>query len=125
MNPSQDTIRKILVAARFRERNPTVPVIPDIDARILSVIDSGQGKLNMGSWHSCETTHCRAGWAITLGGEAGAALERQYGPERAGAMIYTASTGRVPHFYATDANALEDIRRCAAEQTAPNPKPAQ
>ena len=109
-------------AARFRERNPDVPVMPDLDARILSVIESGQGKLDMGQWHACETTHCRAGWAIHLAGEAGYALEKQYGSaERAGRMIYIASTGRVPHFYASDADAMADIRACAAEQTSATP----
>jgi len=72
----------------------------------------------MATWHQCETTHCRAGWAITLAGEAGQELEAKYGPQRAGAMIYRASTGRVPHFFATDARAMEDIRACAAEQSA-------
>jgi hypothetical protein len=104
-------------AARFRERNPDVPSIPDIDAKILSVLDSQKGHLDMRTWHQCETTHCRAGWAITLAGEAGEALEKQYGPERAGRMIYLASTGRVPHFYATNERALEDIRECAAAQS--------
>jgi hypothetical protein len=108
-------------AARFRERNPDVPVIPDIDRQILSVIESGAGKLNMDSWHSCETTHCRAGWAITLAGEAGRKLEERYGPAIAGRMIYTASTGRTPHFFASDERALEDIRECAATQSASVP----
>ena len=103
-------------AARFRERNPDVPVIPDIDARILALVEANPSALDMGSWHSCETTHCRAGWAVHLAGEAGYALEKQYGPERAGRMIYLASTGRVPHFYATNERALEDIRECAASQ---------
>jgi hypothetical protein len=69
----------------------------------------------MSSWHKCATTHCRAGWAITLAGPAGAELEAKHGPQRAGAMIYRASTGRVPHFFATNERAFEDIRACAAE----------
>jgi hypothetical protein len=69
----------------------------------------------MGHWHdeSCRTTHCRAGWAIHLAGAAGYALEKQHGPQRAGAMLYRASTGRAPHFFASNERALEDIRRCA------------
>ncbi len=104
-------------AARFRERNPDVPVIEALDAKILGAVESGKGKLDMSTWHKCETTHCRAGWAITLAGEVGAALESKYGPQRAGAMIYQASTGRIPHFFATDARALEDIREQAALQS--------
>jgi hypothetical protein len=105
-------------AERYRARNPDVPVIPDIDRRILGLVESGSGRLDMSQWHTCDTTHCRAGWAITLAGEAGAKLEQQYGPAVAGRMIYIASTGRAPHFYATDERALEDIRECAAKQEA-------
>ncbi len=105
-------------AAKFRERNPDVPVIPDIDRRILSAIEGGAGTLDMSSWHTCETTHCRAGWAVALAGEAGRALEEQHGPHMAGWMLYTAATGRVPHFFATNEAALADIREQAAAQEA-------
>src|SRR4029077_7313376 len=87
-------------------------VIPDIDAPILRAIEAG-GELDMGSWHVCETTHCRAGWAVHLTGEKGRALERKLGPAGAGAFIYWRSTGRVPNFYATDEDALADIVACA------------
>ncbi|HXJ49292.1 MAG TPA: pentapeptide repeat-containing protein [Candidatus Acidoferrum sp.] len=104
-------------AQRYRERHPEVPVVENLDAKILSVIEGGDGRLEMGSWHTCETTHCRAGWAIHLAGKPGYELEQKYGdPAIAGRMIYRASTGRGPHFYATNASALEDIKRCAAEQ---------
>ena len=104
-------------AARFRERNPEVPVVERLDAKILERIEGGAG-LEMGSWHTCETTHCRAGWAVHMAGEAGYALERLYGPQRTGRMIYTASVGRVPHFFASNERALEDLREQAAIQTA-------
>ena len=103
-------------AERYRQRHPDVPVVENLDAKILAAITTGGGRLDMGQWHSCETTHCRAGWAITLAGEAGRKLEEKCGPRWAGAMIYRASTGRAPFFFATDADALEDIKRCAAEQ---------
>lgn len=102
-------------AARYRERHPEVPVVENIDARILATIESGDGRLDMSTWHTCKTTHCLAGWAITLGGEKGRALEKQYGPAPAGAMIYRASIGRVPHFYATNDRAIEDLKRRVAE----------
>ncbi len=73
------------------------------------------GALNMRTWHLCETTHCRAGWAIALAGKDGADLESKVGPAVAGALIYAVSTGRkVPNFYATNEEALADIRACAA-----------
>ena len=43
----------------------------------------------MGSWHACETTHCRAGWAIHLAGKAGYDLEKKTrDPAIAGRMIF-------------------------------------
>jgi uncharacterized protein YjbI with pentapeptide repeats len=115
--PTDRLERQRLRAERFRARNPDVPVIPDLDARILGILESGKGQLRMSAWHTCETTHCRAGWAITLAGKAGKKLEEKYDSHRAGRMIYQASTGRVPHFFASDSRALEDIRQCAAEQS--------
>ncbi len=104
-------------ARRYRERHPEVPVVDRLDARILAAIDAG-GSLRMADWHTCKTTHCRAGWAITIAGPAGKRLEDEHGPARAGSMIYRASTGKVPWFYdPSNERALEDIRRCAAEQT--------
>jgi hypothetical protein len=103
-------------AAEYRKRHPDVPVVPNLDQRILDAIAQPGCSLDMGLWHSCETTHCRAGWAIQLAGEAGYALEKKLGrSDLAGRAIYRASTGRSPHFYATNERALEDMRRCAAE----------
>jgi hypothetical protein len=124
-NPAEPYVRKLVAetlaarAERYRQRHPEIPVVERLDAKILDAITVGGGKLDMGRWHSCETTHCRAGWAITLAGDAGRKLEEEHGPQRAGAMIYRASTGRAPFFFAKDAVALEDIRKCAAEQTEP------
>ena len=106
-------------AADYRARNPHVPVIERLDAKILEAISREGCALKMSDWHHgdpCGTTHCRAGWAIFLAGPAGAELERQTSPEQAGRAIYLASTGRVPHFFASDERALEDIKRCAADQ---------
>ena len=102
-------------AARFRARHPEVPVIENLDARMLAAIEAPGCGLDMSQWHSCATTHCRAGWAITLAGTKGAELETQYGPARAGRMIYLASNGRVPFFFDTKERALADIRAQAAE----------
>ena len=99
-----------------------VPVVQNIDAAILAAIEDG-GKLEMSAWHGeggiCGTTHCRAGWAVHLAGQAGRDLENKVGPQRAGAMIYRASRpGKpAPWFFASDDEAMADIRKCAAEQT--------
>ncbi len=120
--PEESRQRAADRARRYREKHPEVPAIDQLDRRILEVIESGRGVLNMSDWHhgnACGTTHCRAGWAINLAGPAGLELEKEHGPQRAGAMIYRASTGRVPHFFATTERALEDIKRCAGEAEEP------
>lgn len=72
----------------------------------------------MDAWHTCDTTHCRAGWAIHLAGPAGAMLEACVGPSVAGALIHVISCpqleGKVPNFVASNEEAMEDIKRLAA-----------
>ena len=99
----------------YRERHPEVPVVADLDVKVRDAISAPGHELNMGDWHSCETTHCRGGWAIHLAGKAGYELEEKVGVQQAARMIYRASTGRSPHFYATTERARADIERCAAE----------
>jgi hypothetical protein len=79
----------------------------------MAEVTAVDGALDMSTWHTCETTHCRAGWAITLAGESGKELEKRFGSNVAGALIYQASTGMVPDFFADNNEALEDIKRCA------------
>ncbi|MCX5744528.1 MAG: pentapeptide repeat-containing protein [Proteobacteria bacterium] len=114
--PADLVARRSERAKVFREANPAVPVIEQLDAKILAAITVDGGTLEMGTWHTCETTHCRAGWAIHLAGAMGVALELEHGAQQAGAMIYRASTGRVPHLFASNARALEDLQAGAAEQ---------
>ena len=74
----------------------------------------------MGDWHTCETTHCRAGWVVHLAGIEGKALEQLTSTEFAAQMIYLhSSTIPVPprKFYGTNEAAMEDIERCAKEET--------
>lgn len=102
-------------ARRYRARHPHVPAVERLDQQILERVKNGAGRLEMDSWHTCETTHCLAGWAIYLAGEAGAKLEAAHGSRRAGAMIYRASTGRTPNFFASTEKSLADLRKRAAE----------
>jgi hypothetical protein len=46
-----------------------------------------EGALDMGSWHTCETTHCLAGWAIQLSGAAGRIFEATTSPSVAGSIL--------------------------------------
>ena len=101
-------------AAEFRDRHPEVPVVERLDSRIYAAVTDGVGALRMETWHTCETTHCRAGWAITIAGLQGKALEDRIGAPAAGAMIYMASVGRVPNFYASTTDAMKDLRECAS-----------
>jgi hypothetical protein len=97
----------------------SVPRVPKLDAKILKLIESGEGSLDMSQWHSCETTHCRAGWAVHLAGKDGYELERKLcSTAAAGALIYHRSTGRVPDFYASNEDALADLVACAADDCA-------
>lgn len=97
-----------------------VPVIPHIHQRILDAVTGDPDALDMGMWHTCDTTHCRAGWVTHLAGEAGAALEAYHGMPLAAQLIYRASPIRVspPRFFESAAVALADIRRCADEEAA-------
>jgi hypothetical protein len=88
-----------------------IPVVPDIHAAVYAAA-SADGALDMERWH-CGTTHCRAGWVVTLAGEAGTALERRLGTSAAAALIYQASDPtleRVPSFHASNEAALADMK---------------
>lgn len=95
-----------------------VPLVENIDARILAACSADGCSLKMNDWHTCETTHCRAGWAIHLAGESGYALERAVGPSTAGALIYARSRPDqpIPDFYASDNSAMADLQKCATAQ---------
>ncbi len=95
------------------------PVVPNLHTKILAAIGAG-GALDMSTWHTCETTHCRAGWAIALAGPEGAKLEAEVGPAMAGALITLASCpwmNRVPDFYSDNATARADIEAQAAKES--------
>ncbi|MGN7869593.1 hypothetical protein [Paracoccus sp. 22332] len=78
----------------------------------------------MGSWHTCETTHCRAGWVVHLAGEAGYALERFFNTELAAMKIYEASGYKInpARFYDTSSDALADMRRLADGEVSATPE---
>jgi len=78
--------------------------------------------LDMGNWHTCDTTHCRGGWVVTLAGEKGAALEKASSTLFAAMQIYKASSPiRVSpvRFFETNKVAMADMKRCAKEEAAP------
>ncbi len=77
----------------------------------------------MGDWHTCETTHCRAGWVVFLAGEAGKKLEALTSTEFAAKLIYKDSSPievSPPRFFEDNETATADIERCAMEEAALN-----
>lgn len=61
-------------------------------------------------WHTCETVHCLAGWAVTLHPQ-GKELEARYGTSAAAALIFHACEGEVPDFYMDKGLALEWLKK--------------
>jgi hypothetical protein len=71
----------------------------------------------MDTWHTCEKKHCRAGWVVSLAGEAGRNLERFFDTPLAAMKIYDASSSLPKvspvRFYDGNDEALADMRRMA------------
>jgi hypothetical protein len=102
-------------------KNPMqIPKIKHIHQRVLEAVTNNGNKLDMGNWHTCETTHCRAGWVVTLAGQAGKELEERTSTEFAAKQIYKASSS-IPvapvRFYEKNEVAMADIERCAKEES--------
>jgi hypothetical protein len=69
----------------------------------------------MNSWHSCDNTHCRAGWVVHLAGDAGYALELYHNTPLAAQLIHRASGAPINpcRFFDTTTDALADMKACA------------
>jgi hypothetical protein len=95
-------------------------VIPSIHSAVLAAV-SAPGALEMNNWHTCKTTHCRAGWVVVLAGEAGRKLESETSTLFTAMQILKASSPiRVspPRFFESNAQAMADMQRCADEEAA-------
>lgn len=96
---------------------PDIPVIEDIHKKVLEAVTATPDSLNMKEWHTCTTTHCRAGWVVHLAGQAGYALEKFYWGDTAFAaqQIYHASGYDISpvRFYESNETAMADIKRLA------------
>ena len=88
-----------------------VPVISDIDKKVYEACSQPQA-LDMGSWHTCETTHCRAGWVVTLAGKDGKQLEMYHGTALAAQLIYRESGSPINpcRFYDNNVQAMADMK---------------
>jgi uncharacterized protein YjbI with pentapeptide repeats len=100
-----------------------MPIIPNIHSSVYAAA-SAEGALDMGAWHRngfCSTTHCRAGWVTHLAGGAGRVMDGIMGTAAAAALIYAKSDPnmeRVPDFYASNEDALADMKRLADAEVA-------
>jgi len=94
----------------------TTPKIKNIHKAVLEAA-SNKDALEMGKWHICDTTHCRAGWVVTLAGEEGKKLEKFFNSTLIAAMkIYNeSSTIKVgaTRFFESNEVAMADMKRCA------------
>lgn len=74
----------------------------------------------MSDVHTCDTTHCRAGWAVHLAGEAGYALQERFNWELAAMLIYRESGSPINpgRFYDSNDDALADMKRLAEQEKA-------
>ena len=90
------------------------PVIENIHQKVLEAA-SAQGA----NWHTCDTTHCRAGWVVHLAGPAGYALEKETSTLFAAIQIYDKSSPikvSPTRFFESNQFAMADMERCANEE---------
>lgn len=105
-------------SSESEEGKMDIPVIENIHQKVLSAV-SVEGALDMTNWHSCETTHCRAGWVEALAGERGKMLAKQTSTLFAAMQIYKASSPikvSPVRFFDRYNKAMEDMKRCANEE---------
>jgi uncharacterized protein YjbI with pentapeptide repeats len=89
-----------------------LPIADDAPQRLqavaAAVLDGDGATLAMGNWHTCDTTHCLAGWAIHQAGTIGKTLESLHGPHMAGLLLLGHEAAG--HFYDSDKEAIEWLR---------------
>jgi len=105
---------------------PPIPVIEGVHSKVYDAVTQ-PAALDMGSWHTCETTHCRAGWVVTLAGEAGKKLEAFHNTDLAARLIYAASDPgfqiNPARFHDSNTAALDDMKRLAEAEAAKSENP--
>ena len=95
-----------------------IPVIENIHTKVFEAA-SKPNALDMGTWHTCDTTHCRAGWVVHLAGNEGRELEKKTSTLFAAMQIYHKSSKihvSPVRFYEPDEKALADMKKCAEEE---------
>ena len=92
-----------------------IPKIDNIHQRVYEAVTGTPDALEMSTWHTCGTTHCRGGWVVTLAGDAGKALEMFHGTLLAAQLIYRESGYPInpARFFDSNEDALDDMRKLA------------
>lgn len=91
--------------------------VKNLNQRVLEAVSKPES-LDMSDWHTCETTHCWAGWIVHLAGEKGYELENQMDTPFAAMQIFKASNGYSVNpawFYLNNDQAREKIKQLAGE----------
>jgi hypothetical protein len=93
-----------------------IPVVENLHQKIYEAASQPEA-LAMDAWHTCEKTHCRAGWAVTLAGAEGKKLEKFFNTELAAMLIYDASCPgykiNPARFRDSNDDALADMKKLA------------
>lgn len=95
-----------------------IPKIKNIHQKVLIAVKQPNA-LDMSTWHTCDTTHCRAGWVVTLAGKKGKELEAKTSTLFAAMQIYKESSDikvSPVRFFDYNKEAMADIERCAEEE---------
>jgi hypothetical protein len=96
-----------------------IPVIENIHQSVLRAIKQPNHSFDMSDWHTCDTTHCRAGWVTALAGKQGRKLEDKYSTEFAAMLIYNHSSPILVspvEFYKNQEEAMNSIIECAEKE---------
>jgi hypothetical protein len=99
---------------------PPVPMIENVHQTVFAAA-SNPNALNMSNWHSCDNTHCWAGWVVTLAGDAGKQLEAFFDTPLAAMKILDASSPLKVSpalFFETNEDALRHMQDLAARESA-------
>lgn len=98
-----------------------VPVIENIHQKVYEAVNRPNA-LDMTNWHTCDTTHCRAGWVVHLAGAPGYELEKKTTTLFAAMQIYHKSSPDIPvspaRFFDGNEKALQNIKECAEKEMA-------
>jgi len=83
---------------------------PSLKGKVLKAVQAEGCALKMDQWHSCETSHCIAGWAVTLHPE-GKELESKSTTYLAGRLLLGLDHNESRIFFTDDAKAMEWLTR--------------